>query len=287
MVGGAATNSPGPQAIFADVALRIGTDSNPKPCPNGNYWDGVLESWKPTVEHRLWRAHSDEVNNQLLRRWLPAGQGRLLKTDLFDEAVGGGLFPELAARADEVVGVDVSPAAVRAALARYPRLDAHVASVLSVPFANGSFDAGVSNSTLDHFKSHATLRSAVSELARVIRPGGKLVITLDNRANPIVALRTSILFRPLHRLGVVPYFVGATYGARGLAKLLDDTGFDVVEITSFMHCPPQLAAYWAGRRRAPHDNGRHLRRVLRFEAMERWPTRHLTGHFVGALAVRR
>jgi SAM-dependent methyltransferase len=258
--------------------------------PGGAYWDDVVEGWTPTLTHRLWRAHSDAVNGRLLQRWLRPGQGTLLKTDLFDEAVGRGLYPELAARAEAVVGVDVSPAAVRAASQRYPDLDAQVASVLALPFPDASLDAVVSNSTLDHFKSHALIRAAAVELARTIRPGGQLIITLDNRTNPVIALRTSILFGSLHRLGVVPYFVGATHGRRGLARLLDDTGFDLQGITSIMHCPPQLAACWTARRgtkRSAGANGRHLQRVLRFEAIEQLPTRYLTGHFVAALAVRR
>ena len=256
---------------------------------DGAYWDSVVGSWDPRLTHRLWRAHSDAVNGRLLRRWLPSGNGAVLKTDLFDEAVGEGLFPQLARQFGEVVGVDVSHLVVSAASRRYPDLDARVASVLALPFEDASFDAVVSNSTLDHFQSHTTIRDAVDELARVVRPGGNLVITLDNRTNPVIALRTSILFGALHRLGVVPYFVGATHGARGLQKLLRRSGLEVVEVTSIMHCPPQLAAWWRARRSNTNsaDVGEHLRRVLRFEAMEHWPTRYVTGHFVAAFVVRR
>jgi SAM-dependent methyltransferase len=259
---------------------------------DGSYWNGVVEGWEPTPLHRLWRAHSDAVNIELLSRWLPAARGRLLKTDLFDEAVADGLYPALAARYDQIVGIDVSVAAIRAASARYPELDARVGNVLALPFADGSLDAVVSNSTLDHFDSRAKLRDAVAELARAIRPNGRLIITLDNRANPVVALRTSVLFGALHRIGLVPYYVGATYGARGLARLLDSSGFEVVDTAAIMHCPPQLAAWLATRRHAvarweQQAQCRYLRRVLRFEAMGSWPTRDLTGHFVGALAVRR
>ena len=146
-----------------------------------------------------------------------AAHATLLKTDLFDEAVGRGLYPELAARAHQVIGIDVSAGVVRAAARRYPALDARVADVLALPFGENTFDAIVSNSTLDHFDSHAELSASVRELARTLRPGGRLIITLDNRLNPIVALRTSVLFGTLHRLRIVPYFVGATHGPRGLA----------------------------------------------------------------------
>jgi hypothetical protein len=158
-----------------------------------------------------------------------------------------GLYPELVARAKEVIGVDLSAAAVRGASNRYPVLDAREANVLALPFADASFDVVVSNSTLDHFESHSTLCAVVMDPARLIVHGGKLVITLDNRMNPIVALRTSCLREPLHRLGVTPYFVGATCGPRRLARLLRGNGFDVVQTAAIMHCPPQLAAQIAVR----------------------------------------
>lgn len=259
---------------------------------DGAYWDRVLEGWQPSVAHRLWRAHSDAVNVGLLRRWLPGGGERLLKTDLFDEAVGRGLYPELASRSAEVVAVDLSPAAVRAASGRYPSLEAVEASVLEIPFPSASFDAVVSNSTLDHFGSYELLGRSVAELARLLRRGGRLLITLDNRANPVVAARTSAaLFRPLHSLGVVPYFVGVTVGPGGLVKLLRQAGFDVAHRAAVMHCPPQVAAHLAASRRGAASEyseleRRHLRMVLRFETMARWPTRNLTGHFIGALAIK-
>lgn len=256
--------------------------------PDAGYWDDVVSGWQPTPAHRLWRAHSDAVNTRLLQRWLPERSARLLKTDLFDEAIGAGLYPELCRRAQAVAGVDVSPDTVRRARERYPRLEAHRADVLSLPFDSGAFDAIVSNSTLDHFERREDLVRATGELARVTRSGGRLLITLDNRLNPVVALRTSRRLARLHRrLRIVPYFVGVTCGAPGLRRLLDDAGFDVIELTAIMHCPPQLAATRATRGgRRPDERG-YLARVLRYEQMERWPTRHLTGHFVAASAVRR
>jgi SAM-dependent methyltransferase len=254
-------------------------------------WGDVLEAWEATQAHALWRAHSDAVNLMLLRRWLPDGQlGRVLKTDLFDEAVGSGLAGELEARAQGVVGVDLAAPVVEAALAARPGLDARVADVRRLPFEAGSFDLVVSNSTLDHFDSVGEIVTALEELARVTRPGGRLVITLDNRENPIVALRTSRALAPLfRRLNLVPYELGVTCGHRRLARLLEGAGFEVRATEPIMHCPPQVAANLAARfSPAGPASGTedHLRRVLRFEALGRWPTRYLTAHFVAAFGIR-
>jgi SAM-dependent methyltransferase len=256
-------------------------------------WSRTLEGWSATRANALWRAHSDAVNLALIRRRLSDQRlGRVLKTDLFDEAVGEGLVGELQARAQEVVGIDLAPPVVEAATARRPGLVGMVADVLHLPFEPASFDVVVSNSTLDHFDSLDAVGDGLSELSRVLRPGGRLLITLDNRQNPLVALRTSRAFAGLfRRLGLVPYELGVTCGRRRLIALLDRAGFDVQATEAIMHCPPQvagkLAERLAGDGSAATLQDDHLRRVLRFEALGRWPTRYLTAHFVAAWAIRR
>jgi SAM-dependent methyltransferase len=254
-------------------------------------WGDVLDSWEATPAHALWRAHSDAVNLALLRSWLPDGSlERALKTDLFDEAVGGGLVGELQSRAREVIGIDLAAPVVEAAMAARPGLEGLTADVRSLPFEPASFDLVVSNSTLDHFDSVDEIIRALSELARVTRPGGSLVITLDNRQNPIVALRTSRAFAALfRRLGLVPYQLGVTCGHRRLAELLAGAGFEVRASEAIMHCPPRVAARVStllARNGAVDIEAVHLRRVLRFEALARLPTRYLTSHFVAAHAIR-
>ena len=256
-------------------------------------WSRTLEGWAPTRANALWRAHSDAVNAALIRRWLSdQGLGRVLKTDLFDEAVGEGLVGELKGRAEEVVGVDLAPPVVDAATARQPGLNGVVADVLHLPFEPASFDLVLSNSTLDHFDSLEAIGEGLAELARVLRPGGLLLITLDNRQNPVVALRTSRALAGLcRRLGLVPYELGVTCGRRRLTARLDRAGFEVLATEAIMHCPPQIAGKLADRLSrdgsAAELEGEHLRRVLRFEALARWPSRYLTAHFVAASAVRR
>ena len=158
--------------------------------------------------------------------------------------------------------------------------------VRSLPFADGSFDAVISNSTLDHFTHARDITAALEELHRVLTPRGRLVLTLDNAANPAIALRNALPFTWLARLGLVPYFVGTTLGPTMAAAVLERIGFRVIEVTAILHCPRVLAvplarlADTAGSRWAP----RLLRALAHFEHAERWPTRFRTGHFVAVLS---
>jgi SAM-dependent methyltransferase len=242
------------------------------------YWERVVEEW-PAGPPPLWRRQSDAVNGMLVDRWLAgAGLERVLNTDLFDELAGEGLYPLLRSRAGRVMAIDLAGHAVAAARERYPDLDAVVADTLELPFADGSFDAVVSNSTLDHLGNRREVAAALAELRRVLRPGGRLVITLDNLLNPLIAVRNLLPGRLARSLRRVPYDAGWTCGPRSLRRLLRESGFEVRELTAVLHVPRVLVAH--------ADDSRWLRVLRAGERLERWPTRFVTGHFVAALAVR-
>jgi SAM-dependent methyltransferase len=235
----------------------------------------------PTAAPPLWRTQSDLANGLLLDRWLPQGLSSVLKTDLFDECVADGLYPALAGRAGRVAGIDVDPAVVSAAASRHPRLEASVADVRALPFADASFDAVVSNSTLDHLHGAEEVSAALREIHRVLRPGAPLVVTLDNPLNPLVALRNAAPAAVLPAGAARPYVSAWTCRPGVLRRLLRSAGLEVRDTTAIVHFP-RVAVASAGARTTPR-----ARAALRSaEALGRWPTRFVTGHFIAALAVR-
>ena len=132
----------------------------------GKYWDGIAREQTGDGQG-IWRRYCDALHARLLDRWL--GQRRfeaVLKTDLFDEAAGPGLIATLASRAAEVAGIDISQEIASTAARRNPGLYACRADVRNLPFADGTFDLVLSDSTLDHFESRAILRNALSEPSR-------------------------------------------------------------------------------------------------------------------------
>ncbi|MGH9420265.1 MAG: class I SAM-dependent methyltransferase, partial [Thermoanaerobaculia bacterium] len=143
----------------------------------------------------------------LINRWggVPL-HGRVLKTDLFEEAMGPDAFLlELGKSPGLLIGMDVSSEGVDRAKchdaqkrARYVLSDAR-----SLPFKDGSLDLIVSPSTLDHFADAGDLGKSLREIRRVLSPNGRLIITLDNRQNI-----SDPLLRLANRLGMVPFFLG-------------------------------------------------------------------------------
>jgi ubiquinone/menaquinone biosynthesis C-methylase UbiE len=75
-----------------------------------------------------------------------------------------------------LAGVDPAPAMLevgRAALGAYPRVRLAQAAAERLPFGNASFDLVVSTVSFDHW---ADQPAGLAEVARVLRPGGRLVL---------------------------------------------------------------------------------------------------------------
>jgi len=254
------------------------------------YWETTSRKWQGEQPQRLWRQHSDAVNLALLQLWWPDEPVEsVLKTDLFDEVFGAGLYPFMHSKTRTVSGIDISESNVFAARMRYPALQTAVADVRSLPFGSDTFDLIVSNSTLDHFETAGDISVAVGELYRVLRPGGQLVLTLDNLRNPKIALRQALPFRLLHALGLAPYFMGSTLGPRGLCREVHQAGFQVIDTAVVMHCPRVIAVAIASllQRHAGYPaQQRFLRSLMAFEKLSCLPTRSFTGHFVAVRAVK-
>ncbi len=240
-------------------------------------WESALSELPRTRRHLFLRAYGDEVNRLLLERWLPKSADRVLKTDLFEEAVGDGLAHVLGERFQSVDAIDVSRTVVDEAARRHPEIHAECCDVRELPYEDGTFDAVVSTSTLDHFETVAEIGEALRELRRVLAPGGTLVVSLDNLSNPLVAVRNALPFRWLHGIRLVPHYVGATCRPSELQRLLAMTGFDVQTTTAIMHVPRVIALAVGGGMDA----------MLGLERLGRLPTRFLTGQFLAARAVKR
>src|SRR5215469_9368386 len=92
-----------------------------------------------------------------------------------DAACGTGRFAEfLASRGHRVIGVDSSPAMLAHARQRVPQAEFHVAELDRLPLPDDCVDVIVCALALEHVPR---LEPVVAEFARVLRPGGDLVIS--------------------------------------------------------------------------------------------------------------
>jgi SAM-dependent methyltransferase len=223
----------------------------------------------------------------LIERWdgLPA-TGRVLKTDLFEEALGPDAYlSDLGQGGATVIGMDVSPTAAGKAQARFPACTMIAADARRLPFADGCFALIVSPSTLDHFPEPGDLTVSLRELARILEPGGRLIITLDNRQNIF-----DLLLRLADRVGLVPYYLGRSYTVRELCHEIEGAGLVVGDTTAILHNPRLTAVGAVALARKinwPRFTRLVQRTIVRAQGLEKRRWRYYTGSFVAVKAIKR
>jgi len=112
--------------------------------------------------------------------------GELQGRRVLDLGCGGGLISEPLCRAGaRVIGIDISGNALRAARDHAAGNGLAINYLLSpaelLPFAGGSFDTVVAFDVLEHLYD---LARAISEISRVLKPGGRLIYDTMNRTLP-------------------------------------------------------------------------------------------------------
>jgi ubiquinone/menaquinone biosynthesis C-methylase UbiE len=255
----------------------------------GYYWNQVLNETRQGAPITVWRAYMRRVYLHLIQTWLPTGSGLALKTDLFEEAVTPHyLLPDLGRGS---IGMDFSPAVAQTARQQlgtaaevYPLV---VTDLRKLPLQSGSFARILSGSSLDHFHNKTDIATGLSELARILAPGGTLIVAFDNPQNPIIALRNHLPFTWLNRLHLVPYYIGATYGVAEAREKLEMLGLDVIDVTAVAHAPRAPAIWLVAMAERLHwpQMQIFIARVLdSLESLARLPTRYWTGYYIALQA---
>jgi len=146
----------------------------------------------------------------------------------------GDLAVAVAAAGGKVTGVDFSKPMLERARRKAPKIDWIEGDALALPFEDGSFDAATVGFGV---RNLSDLGAGLRELRRVLRPSGRVAILEITRPQGLLA--------PFYRFwfdGVIPVAGkvlpgGSAYAylpasvkrfpdPHGLAKLLDEAGFD-------------------------------------------------------------
>jgi SAM-dependent methyltransferase len=173
--------------------------------------------------------------------------------DLFELGSAGGFFLEGARRAGfRVRGVELSPCAVEYAR-RELALDVFHGDLALAPYAEPSFDVAYADNVLEHTTAPDQV---LAKLARLIRPGGALVVIVPSYVNSpffraLLALRKLIpqrfLGKQLLRLlkfdpdhdGGNPYHI-LEFDRASLCTLLERAGFVVESVEGSLPLPAHL-----------------------------------------------
>ncbi len=111
---------------------------------------------------------------RLALRWIPRGAPALLDAGCSD---GSGTF-HYAKLVGRAAGFDLDATAIARARERYPEIEFDVAPLERIPHPDEAFDVVVCLDVLEHVEDE---RAGASELFRVLRPGGTLILTTPHR----------------------------------------------------------------------------------------------------------
>ncbi|MDR7521795.1 MAG: class I SAM-dependent methyltransferase [Armatimonadota bacterium] len=214
-----------------------------------------------------------DCERTLFQDYFPALQDLLLlKTDLWDEAKNTEILRWAAEQGARPVGIDIADSIVRQARAILRRHEAClVADVRALPFRANAFDLVYSMGTIEHFPEY---RTAVGEIYRVLKPGGRAIIGVPNKLDPFLR---PLLVSLLQVLGRYPYGSERAFTPAALRRLLTDAGFRVTALSGILFMPGwlRIADLWC-----------HLR-VARLARLTGWLVRPFAWAYRRFPALRR
>ena len=215
----------------------------------------------------VWRAGQD-------RRWqmIQTAAGERMAGRVLDNGCGVGLYLlPLAKHARQAVGVEYDFERAAQARAAAPVVNA---AGEALPLPSAAFELILSHEVLEHV---ADDRAALAEMARLLRPGGRLVLFVPNRGYPFET--HGVVWRGRYHFGNVPLVnylprrwrdrlaphVRA-YTSGDLQRLLAGLPLHPISTTIIFGAYDNLIARWPWA-------GRLVRAVL--QSMERTPLRSL------------
>ena len=137
--------------------------------------------------YNAFAAQYEDDRHHGYHHWLDERSADLVRTYAADSEVlevgcGTGLIlNRVAPIARRAVGLDLSPGMLQVARAR--GLDVIEGTATQLPFEDATFDLVYSFKVLAHVPD---LAQAFTEMARVVRPGGRLVLEFYNRQSALV-----------------------------------------------------------------------------------------------------
>lgn len=160
---------------------------------------------------------------------------RVLKLDLWNEAINTRILDWVRSQGAEVVGLDLSRVVAFRARKNAVK-NGHAPALLradirELPFPEGSFDVVYTMGTIEHIDEY---KDALREIHRVLRPGGRAIIGVPHKWD--LFLRPLMVW-VLDAFGKYLYSPEKSFSAGELRRDVEATGLRVVERTGILTLP--------------------------------------------------
>lgn len=142
--------------------------------PQDAHFDDVAASYDTTI--------SDHVIEHLTTRRVALAKSLISEGSVLDVGCGTGRFLHALPEPYKCTGIDLSPGMIERA--REKGLNVFEGSGSRLPFQDDSFDLVTTFAVLHHLIDPQKVKETLSEMARVARPGGALIVWDHNPLNP-------------------------------------------------------------------------------------------------------
>jgi SAM-dependent methyltransferase len=223
----------------------------------------------------------------LLRRYVgPLQDKRVLKLDLWNEAINTRILHWMRAEGASTFGIDLSEVVTSRAGANARlapgSLSLARADIRHLPFATASFDLVYTMGTIEHIDE---FQQAVDEAHRVLRPGGVAIVGVPHKWN--IYLRPALV-RVLDWLGLYAFAPEKCFSAPALRQVLERSGLVRCRRTGILAIPPvvRMADLFLFRREI-HIHPLTTALIEPFERLERrWAWVRRLGYLVVMVGVK-
>jgi len=186
---------------------------------------GETWNWESPAGKLRWKRRV----NMLKRMLIPDSK-------VLELGCGTGYFThELVDTGAEITAIDISPELLEEARKEFKALNVEfkVDNAYAMSFADEYFDHVVGSSVLHHLE----ISEALSEIFRVLKPGGHIAFTEPNMMNPQIALQKNIPYIK-RRMGDSPD--ETAYFKWQMKRLLREAGFDLIRVIPFDFLHPSV-----------------------------------------------
>lgn len=183
--------------------------------PNAQYWD---DRWASSGVDAP-RFHNKDIYPIKYAEMIVGGCRKVLEAG----CGAGRLMLHYMAEGKEMHGIEYSGVAVASLLERYPEMRVRKGDISELPYADGTFDGLLAFGLYHNLEDEGRIEAAFRESARVLRPGGKIVLSvrhdsLENRIiERIVSRRREGEARYFHRMHFTPSEVRGYLERNGIA----------------------------------------------------------------------
>lgn len=247
-------------------------------------WDGAARTM-PDIFHTPSTQYYRRREIALLQRSFGPLKGkRVLKLDLWNEAVNTRILHWMKSQGAEAFGLDFSQVVTSRALQNSGETEGPLhlvqSDIRNIPFESNSFDFVYTMGTIEHIDEY---QDAVDEVHRVLRVGGKTIIGVPHKWN--IFLRP-LLVKALDLFGKYPYSPEKSFSYGELRRVVEKCGLRVRHRTGIMAFPGilRMAELFLYKRKIP------LYRLARpllwpFDRLEsRWEWPGLFGYLIALVA---